>query len=140
MEDFAKLFILLFFKLNLSEAYIEVSKFKISYNNLLGKAYETNTLFKTANFIDLRVNIPYMKCLSFAKSFPNCNSVIYTKYNDSANSCSAYKVIPLQNVDLILSNTDMISQKIANLVKSNPGFVAFTTTPINSYILFIFFF
>ena len=139
MEVFAKLFILLFFKLNLSETYFQVSKFKIGYNKLLGKAYEINTLFQTANFIDLRVNIPYMKCLSFAKSFQNCNSVIYTKYNDSANACSAYKVVPLQNVDLILSNTEMISQKIANLVKSNPGFVAFTTTPISSYILSMFF-
>ena len=103
-------------------------KFRTKYKFELGKAYEPNTQFDLAYRTDSKNNLPYTRCLSQCLSKPNCFSAIFTKYSQSNSSCLGFNAIPELSLDLVLSNDEIIYQKVVFKDGSNLILQAGTTT------------
>ena len=103
-------------------------KFRTKYKFELGKAYEPNTQFDLAYRTDSKNNLPYTRCLSQCLSKPNCFSAIFTIYSQTNSSCLNFNAIPELSLDLVLSNDEIIYQKVVFKDGSNLNLQPDTTT------------
>ena len=101
------------------------SIFELSYYGKNSKAYEITNQFLTSSELFKLENSNYLKCLCSCNDNTNCNSVVYTKYNNLNSLCCGLSSIPdLNNSTLLtLTNSNIIEQKILNKKKSKLFFL-----------------
>ena len=96
------------------------SIFELSYYGTNSNAYEITNQFLASSELFKLENSNYLKCLCSCNDNTNCNSVIFTKYNNLNSLCFGLSSTPdLNNSSLLtLTNSHIIEQKILNKKKS----------------------
>ena len=88
------------------------SLFKLKHNIFSTKCYTTTSSFESSNIILSQNNLDYLKCIYQCSKNSFCISAIHTRFNNSLSICSMYNYVPTKDIDFLLSNIDVVSQKL----------------------------
>lgn len=88
------------------------SLFKLKHKIVSAKGYFTTSSFESSNYIYSQNNLDYLICIQQCSKVSACISAIHTRFNNSLSLCSMYNNVPSKDIDFILGNIDVVSQKL----------------------------